>query len=250
MRLKGKRAVVTGSSRGIGAAVALAFAREGAEVVVNYPPSEPLPEAVMAQIIAAGARAVAVKADVAKAPGCQALVDAALGELGGLDILVNNAGFIRPAMLHKMDEASWDAVLDVHLKAVWMMTRAAHPHFVRQESGKIINVTSVAGVTGTVGQVNYAAAKGGVISLTKSIAREMARHKVCANAISLGVVATDMTEKIRGDDKLREIYLNRILLKRFAGADDITPAFVFLASPESDYITGQIICVDGGYGLA
>lgn len=249
MRLEGKKAIITGSSRGVGAALALAFAREGADLVVNYPPDEGTPLNVVGRIEAVGAKAVAVKADVATAQGCQALVDAALDDLGGLDILVNNAGFTKPGMLHKLEEAQWDAVLNVHLKAVWMMTKAAHPHFARQKRGKIINVTSVAGVMGTVGQANYSAAKGGVISLTKSIAREMARYNVCANVVSMGIVATDMTKKIRGDEKLRDIYINRILLKRFAEVKDITPAFVFLASAESDYITGQLICVDGGYGL-
>jgi 3-oxoacyl-[acyl-carrier protein] reductase len=116
-------------------------------------------------------------------------------------------------------------------------------------SGKIINVMSVAGLVGTVGQINYSAAKGGILSMTKSIARELARYNVCANVISLGIVATDMTDKIRSDEKLSEIYMNRILLKRFAEAEDIAPAFVFLASDESNYITGQLLCVDGGYGM-
>jgi 3-oxoacyl-[acyl-carrier protein] reductase len=118
-----------------------------------------------------------------------------------------------------------------------------------QMGGKIINVSSVAGLVGTVGQINYSAAKGGVISMTKSMARELARYNVCVNVISLGIVATDMTEKIRTDEKLREIYMNRILLKRFAEPDDISPAFVFLASDESNYITGQLLCGDGGYGM-
>ncbi len=249
MRLKGKKAIVTGSSRGVGASLALAFGREGADVVVNYSSSEGPAQEVVKQIQDMGQKAVAVKADVAQAEGCQALVDAAVNELGGLDILVNNAGFTRPAMLHKMSEDQWDAVLDIHLKAVWLMTKAAHPHLTQSKAGRVINVTSVAGVVGTVGQVNYSAAKGGVISLTKSLARELARYKVCANVVSLGIVATDMTEKIRTDEKLKEIYMNRILLKRFAEADDVTPMFVFLASDEASYITGQLICVDGGYGM-
>ncbi len=249
MRLSGKKAIVTGSSRGVGAAVALAYGREGADVVVNYTSSEGPARDVVKQIQDMGRQAVAVKADVAGEAGCQALVDAAVNELGGLDIVVNNAGFTRPAMLHKMDVDKWDQVLDIHLKAVWLMSKAAHPHFKEQGSGSIINVTSVAGVVGTIGQVNYSAAKGGVISLTKSIAREMARFNVVCNVISLGIVATDMTEKIRTDEKLRDIYMNRILLKRFAEPDDITPAFVFLASDEGSYITGQLLCVDGGYGM-
>ncbi|MEW5911877.1 MAG: 3-oxoacyl-ACP reductase family protein [Thermodesulfobacteriota bacterium] len=249
MRLINKKAIVTGSSRGVGAAVALAFARQGADVVVNYSASQGPAQALVDQIKALGRQAVAIKADVAQAADCQALVDAAVKELGGLDIVVNNAGFTRPAMLHKMSEDQWQAVLDIHLKAVWLMAKAAHPVMAAQNSGKIINVTSVAGVVGTVGQVNYSAAKGGVISLTKSIAREIARFNVCCNVISLGIVATDMTEKIRSDEKLKEIYMNRILLKRFAEADDITPAFVFLASDEADYVTGQLFNIDGGYGM-
>ena len=249
MRLKGKKAIVTGSSRGVGASVALAYGREGADVVVNYSSSEGPAMEVVKQIQDMGQKAVAVKADVAKAGDCQALVDAAVNEFGGLDIVVNNAGFTRPGMLHKMDEDQWNAVLDIHLKAVWLMTKAAHPHISQSKGGRIINVTSVAGVVGTIGQVNYSADKGGVISLTKSIAREMSRFNTCANVISLGIVATDMTEKIRSDEKLKEIYMNRILLKRFAEADDVTPLFVFLASDEAAYITGQLICLDGGYGM-
>jgi 3-oxoacyl-[acyl-carrier protein] reductase len=119
----------------------------------------------------------------------------------------------------------------------------------KKNSGKIINVTSVAGIVGTVGQINYSAAKGGIISMTKSMARELARYNICVNVISLGIVTTDMTEKITTDEKLKEIYMNRILLKRFGEPEDISPAFVFLASDESNYITGQLICVDGGYGM-
>ena len=209
-----------------------------------------MPQQVVDQIETLGAKAVAVKADAATAQGCQALVDAAVDKLGGLDILVNNAGFTKPAMLHKMDESQWDAVLSIHLKAVWMMTKAAHPHFARQKYGKIINVTSVAGVVGTVGQVNYSAAKGGVISLTKSIAREMAQYNVCANVVSMGIVATDMTKKIRDDEKLQVTYTSTAYCSRDSPRWATSPRPLFFwPQAESDYITGQIICVDGGYGL-
>ena len=154
---------------------------------------------------------------------------------------MNNAGFTRPGMLHKMTEDEWDAVVDAHLKGPFLCIQAASKYFKEQNYGKVINVSSVAGLVGTVGQVNYSAAKGGILSFTKSVARELARYNVCANVISLGIVETDMTEKIRTDEKLKEIYMNRILLKRFATADDISPAFVFLASTESDYITGQVL---------
>lgn len=249
MRLKDKVALVTGSSRGIGKAVALAYAREGAKVTVNYTSNEKAAKEVVDAIEGQGGKAIAVKADVAQKSDVDHLVSATIENLGGVDILVNNAGFGRPAMMHKMTEEQWDQVVDIHLKGAFLCSQAVFPQMRKQESGKIINVTSVAGVVGTIGQINYSAAKGGIISMTKSIARELARYNVCANAISLGIVATDMTEKLRSDEKLKEIYMNRILLKRFAGPDDISPAFVFLGSDESSYITGQLLCVDGGYGM-
>ncbi len=249
MNLEGKVALVTGSSRGVGRAVALGFAKQGARIVVNYTSNESAAAEVVAEIEAMDSTAVAVKADVALKSDVELLVDKAVETFGKLDILVNNAGFTRPAMMVKMTEDQWDQVVDIHLKGAFLCSQAAGKLMKEQKSGKIINVTSVAGLVGTVGQINYSAAKGGIISMTKSIAREMARYNVCANVISLGIVATDMTEKIRTDEKLREIYMNRILLKRFAEPDDISPAFCFLASDQSNYITGQLLCVDGGYGM-
>ncbi len=249
MKLKEKIALVTGSSRGIGRAVALGFAREGAKVVVNYSSNAQAAEEVVGAIRQAGSEAIAVQADVARRADVERLFRAAGERFGRLDILVNNAGFTRPAMLLKMTEEQWDQVVDTHLKGAFLCSQAAAEFMKGQNAGKIINVTSVAGIAGTVGQVNYSAAKGGIISLTKSVARELARHRVCVNVISLGIVATEMSEKIRSDEKLSEIYMNRILLKRFAEAEDIVPAFTFLASSESDYITGQLLCVDGGYGM-
>jgi 3-oxoacyl-[acyl-carrier protein] reductase len=249
MKLEGKVALVTGSSRGVGKAVALGFAASGADVVINYTSNQDAADNVVSDIQSMGRSAVAVKADVAVKSDVERLVNSAADKYGKLDILVNNAGFTRPAMMVKMSEDQWDQVVDIHLKGAFMCSQAAGRLMKEQNSGKIINVTSVAGIVGTVGQINYSAAKGGVISMTKSIAREMARYNVCANVISLGIVATDMTEKIRTDEKLKEIYMNRILLKRFAEPDDISPAFVFFASDDSNYITGQLICVDGGYGM-
>ena len=249
MRLTNKVALVTGSSRGVGRAVALGFAKEGAKVVINYSSNEAAANEVVKAAQQMGTEAIAVKADVAKKPDVENLISATIDKFGRLDILVNNAGFTRPALLLKMSEEQWDAVVDIHMKGTILCSQAAALRMKEQNSGKIINVTSVAGIVGTVGQVNYSAAKGGIISMTKSIARELARYNICANVISLGIVATDMTEKIRTDEKLKEIYMNRILLKRFAEPDDIAPAFVFLASDESNYITGQLLCVDGGYGM-
>jgi len=229
--------------------IALAYAREGASVVVNYTSNQTAAEEVVEEIKKNGSRATLFKADVAKAAEAEALVQKGIEEFGRLDILVNNAGFSRPAMLLKMSEDQWDQVIDIHLKGAFLCTQFAARHMKEQNRGKIINVTSVAGIVGTVGQINYSSAKGGLLSFTKSAARELARYNICVNVISLGIVATDMTEKIRTDEKLKEIYMNRILLKRFAEADDISPAFVFLGSDESSYITGQLLCVDGGYGM-
>ncbi len=249
MRLKDKVALVTGSSRGVGRAVALGFAEEGAKLLINYTSNEKAANEVVKAVQALGSEAVAVKADVAQKTEAEKLVGAAVETFGKLDILVNNAGFTRPSLMLKMTEDQWDQVVDIHLKGAFLCAQAAGLQMKEQKSGKIINVTSVAGLVGTVGQINYSAAKGGLLSMTKSIARELARYNVCCNVISLGIVATDMTKKIRSDEKLKEIYMNRILLKRFAEPKDISPAFAFLASDESNYITGQLLCVDGGYGM-
>jgi 3-oxoacyl-[acyl-carrier protein] reductase len=249
VRLKEKVALITGSSRGVGRAVAHRFAEEGAKVVVNYTSNEKAANEVVEAIAQIGGQAIAVRADVAKMAEADTLVQAAINEFGRLDILVNNAGFTRPAMMLKMTEEQWDQVVDIHLKGAFLCSRAAGRQMKEQNSGKIINVTSVAGLVGTVGQINYSAAKGGIISMTKSIARELAQFNVCANVISIGILAMGMSEKITTDEKFKDIYMNRILLKRFGTSDDVSPAFVFLASDESNYITGQILCVDGGYGM-
>lgn len=249
MILKDKIALVTGSSRGVGKAIAEAYGTAGANVVVNYSSSQKAADEVVEKIQQMGSKAISFKADVAKKDDVEKLVQAVIDEFGRIDILVNNAGFTRPAMMLKMTEDEWDQVVDIHLKGAFLCSQAAALHMKEQKSGKIINVTSVAGLVGTVGQMNYSAAKGGLLSMTKSQARELARYNICANVISLGIVATDMTEKIRTDEKLADIYMNRILLKRFAEPDDITPAFVFFASDASSYISGQLLCVDGGYGM-
>jgi len=249
VRLKDKVALVTGSSRGVGRAIALAYAKEGAGVVVNYSANKQAGEEVVKEIEDGGGKAILVKADVSRAAEAEGLVEKGIEEFGHLDILVNNAGLSKPAMLLKMSEEQWDTVVDIHLKGAFLCTQFAARRMTEQNRGKIINVTSVAGIVGTVGQINYASAKGGLLSFTKSAARELARYHICVNVICLGIVSTDMTEKIRTDEKLKEIYMNRILLKRFAEPEDIAPAFVFLASDEAGYITGQLLCVDGGYGM-
>jgi len=196
-----------------------------------------------------GRKAVAVKGNVAHREDCERIIKTAMDGFGKIDILVNNAGISRPAMLSKMTEEQWDEVVDIHLKGAFLCTQAASPYFMEQQSGRIINVTSVAGLVGTTGQVNYASAKGGLVAFTKSCARELAKFGVNANVISLGIVFTEMTQRLQEDAKLREIYLRRILLNRYAEPEDVAPAFVFLASDDARYITGQLLCVDGGYGM-
>jgi 3-oxoacyl-[acyl-carrier protein] reductase len=249
MRLKGKSAVVTGGGRGVGRAVSLAFAREGADVVINYSTRIESAEKVVKEIQKMGRKATAVKGNVANKEDCQRIIRAAIDYFGKIDILVNNAGISRPAMLSRMTETQWDEVIDTHLKGAFLCTQAASPHFMKQRGGRVINVTSVAGLVGTTGQINYASAKGGLLAFTRSCARELAKFGVNANVISLGIVSTEMTQRLQEDPKLREIYIRRILLNRYAEPEDVAPAFVFLASDDARYITGQLLCVDGGYGL-
>jgi 3-oxoacyl-[acyl-carrier protein] reductase len=240
---------VTGGGRGIGRAICLAFAKEGADVVVNYASKDQPAQEVVEMIKKMNRKAVAVKGNVAVKVDVDRIIQTAIGNFGKIDILVNNAGATRPNMLYKMTEEQWDEVVDIHLKGPFLCIQAASKYMMQQRSGKIINITSTAGVSGTKGQINYSAAKGGVITLMKSAARELADYGITVNCVLLGIVATEMSEKIRTDPKLREIYSRRILLNRFAEPAEVAPAFVFLASDESNYITGQLLCVDGGYGM-
>lgn len=249
MKLEGKNAVVTGGGRGVGRAISLAFAQEGANVVVNYAGNEKAANEVVEMIKKMGRKAVAVKGDVGQDTDAQKIIETCVQNFGSIHIIANNAGISKPAMMHKMSVETWDEVVNVQMRGPWLTVKAASKYFMEQNYGRIINVTSVAGVVGTIGQINYSAAKGGVISMTKSMARELAKFSVTANVISLGIVTTDMTEKISTDEKLKEIYVKRILLGRYAEPEDVAPAFVFFASDDARYITGQLLCVDGGYGM-
>jgi len=248
-RLEGKAAVVTGGGRGIGRSICLAFAKEGADVIVNYASKDQPAQEVVEMIKKMGRKAVAVKGNVALKADAERIIQTAIDSFGKIDILVNNAGVSKPNMLYKMTEEQWDEVLDIHLKGPFLCIQAASKYMMEQKSGKIINVTSAAGMSGTKGQINYSSAKGGIIALTKSAARELAGYGITVNVISPGYVSTDMTEKIRTDPKLKEIYTGRILLGRFSEPEEVAPTFVFLASDESNYITGQLLCVDGGVGM-
>jgi 3-oxoacyl-[acyl-carrier protein] reductase len=249
MKLEGKNAVVTGGGRGVGRAICVEFAKEGANVIVNYASNDKAAKEVVGMIEAMGRKAVAVQGDVAKKEDAQKIIDACVQNFGSIHILVNNAGVSKPGMLHKMSVETWDEVVNIQMRGPWLCTQAASKYFMEQNYGRIVNVTSVAGVVGTIGQINYAAAKGGVISLSKSIARELAKFNVTCNVISLGIVTTEMTHTISTDEKLKEIYTRRILLGRYAEPEDVSPAFVFFASDDARYITGQLLPVDGGYGM-
>jgi 3-oxoacyl-[acyl-carrier protein] reductase len=248
-RLEGRVAVVTGGGRGIGRAVCLAYAKEGSDVVVNYATKDQPAQEVVEIIKKIGRKAVAIKGNVAIKADTERIIQTAIDNFGKIDILVNNAGTTKTAMLYKMTEEQWDEVVDIHLKGPFLCIQAASKYMMEKKYGKIINVMSVAGLVGTKGQINYSSAKGGVLALTKSAARELADYGVTVNVILLGIVATEMSEKIRTDPKLQEIYMRRILLNRFAEPEEVAPAFVFFASDESNYITGQLLCVDGGYGM-
>lgn len=248
-RLEGKAAVVTGGGRGIGRAICLAYAKEGADVVVNYASQDKPAQEVVELISQMGRKAVAVKGNVAVKAEAEKIINTCVDHFGKIDILVNNAGVSKPNMLHKMSEEQWDEVIDIQLKGPFLCTQIASKSMMERKYGRIINVTSSAGLWGTKGQINYSAAKGGVVALTKSAARELAGHGITVNVVQPGYVSTEMFDKVKSDPKLMAIYTGRILLGRFAEPEEVAPTFVFLASDEASYITGQLICVDGGLGM-
>jgi 3-oxoacyl-[acyl-carrier protein] reductase len=244
MRLKDRVAIVTGAGRGIGKAIAVAFVREGAKVVVADI-DENLAKKAETEINGKGGEATGISCNVADRQDVEKMVKKCLEKYGRIDILVNNAGIIRPAMIHNMTEEQWDSVIDVHLKGSFNCLQAVVPSMMVQKSGRVINLTSAAGLVGTIGQINYGSAKGGINGFTRSAARELAKYNILVNAIAPGA-ATRMTEKVRTDEKMSKLYLERIPLGRWAEPEEIAPAAVFFASDEASYITGQILAVDGG----
>jgi 3-oxoacyl-[acyl-carrier protein] reductase len=244
MGLANRVAIVTGSARGIGQAIALKLAEVGANVVVNdIGEAKPL-ESVAAEIRAMNRQSLAVLADVSSAADASRLVETAVSTYGKVDILVNNAGITRDQLMLRMSEEDWDTVLNVDLKSAFLCTRAVLRHMIKQRWGRIISIASITGEIGNVGQANYASAKAGIIGLTRTIAKEVASRGITANAIAPGAIDTKMTQQL--DENQRQEFLKRIPLGYFGSPRDIAEAVAFLASEEARYITGQVLNVDGG----
>ena len=236
-------AIITGSSRGIGKAAALALAAEGASVVVNYARSSTAADEVVAEITGAGGKAIALQADVSQENQVDALIKGTLEKFGRIDVLVNNAGITRDTLLLRMKPADWQAVIDLNLTGVFLCTRAVAKTMLKQRSGRIINISSVAGLMGNPGQANYSAAKAGVIGFTKTVAKEMAPRGVTVNAVAPGFIETDMTSELSNTEEI----LKYIPLGRYGQVSEVAGLIRFLAAdPAAAYITGQVMNVDGG----
>ena len=247
MSLKGKVALVTGGSRGIGRAVCLELARQGADVAVNYAGNEAAAQETAQACRELGVRAVVLRADVADAAACDAMVAQVLEQLGRLDILVNNAGITRDGLLMTMKEDAWDQVLDTNLKGAFLTMKAVARTMMKQRYGRIVNLSSVVGLHGNAGQVNYAASKAGVIGMTKSLAKELASRGVTVNAVAPGFIDTDMTAALT--ETAKNAALGSIPMGRMGTPENVAKAVAFLAGEDAGYITGQVLAVDGGMSM-
>ena len=247
MNFTGKTAVVTGGSRGIGRAICLELARGGANVMLCYAGNEQAALDTVAACEALGAKAAAMRCDVSKTDEVKALVDAALQQFGAVHILVNNAGITRDGLLMTMKEDAWDQVLDTNLKGAFLTMKAVARTMMKQRYGRIVNLSSVVGLHGNAGQVNYAARKAGVIGMTKSLAKELASRGVTVNAVAPGFIDTDMTAAL--PQAARDALLPTIPTQRLGAAEEVAQAVAFLASDQAAYITGQVLAVDGGMSM-
>jgi 3-oxoacyl-[acyl-carrier protein] reductase len=241
--LKDRVAVVTGASRGIGKSIALLMARNGARIVASAR-NQALLDALVAEIHAFGGEALAVAGDISLTEDANKLIAAAVESFGRVDILVNNAGITHDGLLLRMKDEDWDSVLDINLKGAFICTRAAAKIMTKNRYGRIINISSVVGEMGNAGQANYCASKAGLIGLTKSNARELAKRNVTVNAVTPGFITTDMTDEL--SDKVRDELAAQIPLGSLGEADDVAEAVLFFASERSKYITGQVLGVNGG----
>ncbi|HEX9026530.1 MAG TPA: 3-oxoacyl-[acyl-carrier-protein] reductase [Clostridium sp.] len=242
--LKGKCAIITGASRGLGKAIALKLASLGVNIVLNYRSSEKEAIEVENEIKEMGVEVLSVKADISKLQEVENLVSVAKERFGNIDIMVNNAGITKDTLILRMKEEDFDSVIDVNLKGVFNCLKSITPIMVKQKHGKIISISSVVGISGNAGQVNYAASKAGIIGMTKSLAKEVGSRGITVNAVAPGFIETDMTDAL--GDKFKEEAKKNIPLKRLGSAEDVANVVAFLASESSDYVTGQVIQVDGG----
>lgn len=247
MNLQGKCAVVTGGSRGIGKAICLELAKLGANIVLCYAGSVAAAEETAAQCQELGANAVAVQCNVADADAVKTLMDTAVKTFGSLDVLVNNAGITKDGLMLTMKEEAFDSVIETNLKGTFLCTKAASKIMLKQRSGRIINLSSVVGIHGNAGQINYSASKAGVIGLTKSAAKELASRGITVNAVAPGFIATDMTAAM--PDAAKEAAAAQIPLGTIGTAKNVAKAVAFLASDDASYITGQVLAVDGGMSM-
>ena len=245
--LKNKIVLITGAGRGIGRAIAIALAKEGAEVVINYNGSEERAKEVKQTIEENGGKASIYKCNVSDFAACEAMIKDIVKEYGHLDILVNNAGITKDGLLMKMSEEDFDAVISTNLKGVFNCIKHISRQMLKQKSGRIINISSVSGVMGNAGQVNYSASKAGVIGMTKAVAREMATRGITCNAVAPGFIVTEMTDVL--SDTIKENITNQIPMRRFGQTKDVANLVAFLASEEAGYITGQVVGVDGGMAM-
>ena len=245
--MSNKTAIVTGGTRGIGKAIVLELAKSGCNVAFNYSKSDDLANALVKEIEALGVKAVAKKADVSDFESAKDMIKEVKDEFGQIDYLVNNAGITRDKLLAMMKEDDWDDVININLKSVYNFSKAVIMTMIKQKNGKILNITSVSGIAGVAGQTNYSASKAGMIGFTKALAKEVGKAKINVNAIACGFIETDMTSEL--PDEYKQKMTDMTALKRFGTTDDVAKVAKFLLSDDANYVTGQVLSLDGGLAL-